>query len=50
MQRLRQPRIAGEMAAVFAGALLLGGQVAGVVEGQQAGGRLGELFRPRPWP
>jgi Kef-type K+ transport system membrane component KefB len=46
MQRLRQPRIAGEMAAVFVGALLLGGQVARVVEGQQAAGRLGELVPP----
>jgi len=46
MQRLRQPRIAGEMAAVFAGALLLGGQVAGMVEGQQAAGRIGELVPP----
>jgi Kef-type K+ transport system membrane component KefB len=46
MQRLRQPRIAGEMAAVFAGALLLGGQIAGVAEGRQAAGRIGELVPP----
>ncbi len=44
MQRLRQPRIAGEMAAVFAATLLLGGQIADVVPGQQAGGRIAELF------
>ncbi|MDQ3723921.1 MAG: cation:proton antiporter, partial [Actinomycetota bacterium] len=44
MQWLRQPRIAGEMAAVFAAGLLLGGQIADVVPGQRAGGRIGELF------
>ncbi len=44
MQRLRQPRIAGEMAAVFAAGLLLGGQIAGVVPGQDAGGRIAALF------
>lgn len=44
MQRLRQPRIAGEMAAVFAAALLLGGQIADVVPGQRAEGRIAELF------
>jgi Kef-type K+ transport system membrane component KefB len=43
-QRLRQPRIAGEMAAVFAAAFLLGGQIADVVPGQQAEGRIAELF------
>jgi len=43
-QRLRQPRIAGEMAAVFVAALLLGGQIAEVVPGQQAGGRIADLF------
>ena len=45
-QRLGQPRIAGEMAAVFAAALLLGGRIAGVVPGQDAGGRIGDLFPP----
>lgn len=44
MQRLGQPRIAGEMLAVFAAGLLLGGQIADVVPGQQAGGRIGDLF------
>jgi Kef-type K+ transport system membrane component KefB len=44
MQSLGQPRIAGEMAAVFAAGLLLGGQIAGVVPGQEAGGRIAELF------
>ena len=43
-QRLRQPRIAGEMAAVFAAGLLLGGQIAGNVAGQQAEGRIAVLF------
>ena len=42
--RLRQPRIAGEMAAVFAAASLLGGQISEVVPGQQAEGRIAELF------
>jgi Kef-type K+ transport system membrane component KefB len=45
-QRLRQPRIAGEMTAVFLAGLLLGGQIADVVPGQQAGGRIGDLFVP----
>ncbi|HTN22375.1 MAG TPA: cation:proton antiporter [Solirubrobacteraceae bacterium] len=44
MQSLGQPRIAGEMTAVFAAGLLLGGQIAGVVPGQQAGGRIADLF------
>ncbi len=44
MHRLRQPRIAGEMAAVFVVGLLLGGQIAGVVPGQQAEGRIADLF------
>jgi len=44
MQSLGQPRIAGEMAAVFAAGLLLGGQIADVVPGQQAGGRIADLF------
>lgn len=44
MQRLRQPRIAGEMAAVFAAGLLLGGQIADVVPGQQAEGRIADVF------
>ena len=44
MQRLRQPRIAGEMAAVFGAVTLLGGQIADVVPGQAAGGRIGALF------
>ena len=43
-QRLGQPRIAGEMAAVFAAGLLLGGQIADVVPGQEAGGRIADLF------
>ena len=43
-QRLRQPRIAGEMAAVFVAVTLLGGQIAGVAAGQEAEGRIGELF------
>lgn len=43
-QRLRQPRIAGEMAAVFLAALLLGGRIAGVVPGQQAEGRIAAVF------
>jgi Kef-type K+ transport system membrane component KefB len=41
---LRQPRIAGEMTAVFAVGLLLGGQNADVAAGQQAGGTAGGLF------
>ena len=45
-QRLRQPRIAGEMTAVFVAALLLGGQIAEVVPGQQASGRVADLFPP----
>ncbi len=44
MQRLRQPRIGGEMAAVFAAGLLLGGQIADVVPGQLAEGRIADLF------
>ena len=44
MERLRQPRIAGEMVAVFAAGSLLGGQIAGVVPGQQAEGRIGDMF------
>ncbi len=44
MHRLRQPRIAGEMAAVFVAGLLLGGQIADVVPGQQAEGRIADLF------
>lgn len=47
MERLRQPRIAGEMAAVFAAMLLLGGQIADVVPGQQADGRIADVF-PEP--
>ncbi len=43
-QLLGQPRIAGEMAAVFAAGLLLGGPIAGVGPGQQAGGRIADLF------
>ncbi len=43
-QRLRQPRITGEMAAVFLAGLLLGGRIADVVPGQQAEGRLAALF------
>lgn len=41
---LGQPRIAGEMAAVFGAALLLGGHIANVVPGQAAGGAIGDLF------
>ncbi len=44
IERLRQPRIAGEMVAVFAAGSLLGGQIAGVVPGQQAEGRIGDMF------
>jgi Kef-type K+ transport system membrane component KefB len=44
MQRLRQPRIVGEAAAVFAAGLLLGGQIADVVPGQQAEGRIADMF------
>ena len=43
-ERLRQPRIAGEMAAVFLAGLLLGGRIAGVVPGQQAEGRIAAVF------
>ena len=43
-QRLRQPRIAGEMAAVFLAGLLLGGRIADIVPGQQAEGRIAALF------
>lgn len=43
-ERLHQPRIAGEMVAVFAAGLLLGGQIAGVVPGQRAEGRIGDMF------
>ncbi len=45
MQSLGQPRIAGEMAAVFAAGLLLGGQIADVVPGQPAGSPI--CFRTR---
>jgi Kef-type K+ transport system membrane component KefB len=44
MQWLRQPGIAGEMAAVFGLGLLLGGQIADVVPGQEAGGTIAMLF------
>ncbi|MGH2918175.1 MAG: cation:proton antiporter [Solirubrobacteraceae bacterium] len=44
VQRLHQPRIAGEMAAVFAAVLLLGGQIADVVPGQEAQGTIADLF------
>lgn len=44
MRWLGQPRIAGEMAAVFGAALLLGGHIADVVPGRAAGGALGDLF------
>lgn len=45
--RLRQPRIAGELVAVvFVGPTLLGGQIAGVVEGAAAAGAVGALFPP----
>ena len=43
-QRLRQPRIAGEMSGVFLAGLLLGGRIADVVPGQQADGRIADLF------
>ncbi len=43
-QRLRQPRIAGEMAAIFLAGLLLGGRIADIVPGQQAEGRMAALF------
>ena len=43
-QRLRQPRIAGEMAAIFLVGLLLGGRIADVVPGQHAEGRIAALF------
>ena len=43
-QRLRQPRIAGEMAAIFLAGLLLGGRIANVMPGQQAEGRFAALF------
>ncbi|MEY2515473.1 MAG: hypothetical protein QOJ89_2831 [bacterium] len=46
MQRLGQPRIAGEMAAVFGAGLLLGGQIADVVPGQQAEGAIAAIFPP----
>lgn len=46
MAWLRHPPIAGEMAAVFAAGLLLGGQVAGAVPGEQPPGRIAELFPP----
>lgn len=46
-QRLGQPRIAGEMSAVFLAGLLLGGRIADVVPGQQADGRIATLF-PEP--
>jgi Kef-type K+ transport system membrane component KefB len=45
-QRLHQPRIAGEMAAIFGAGLLLGGHIADVVPGQRAGGTIAELFPP----
>lgn len=44
MAWLRHPPIAGEMAAVFAAGLLLGGQIADVVPGEQPGGRIAEWF------
>lgn len=44
MQWLHEPRIAGEMVAVFAAGLLLGGQIADVVPGQRAGGTIADLF------
>lgn len=44
MQWLHQPRIAGEMAAVFAAGLLLGGQIADVVPGQPAAGAIADVF------
>lgn len=44
MRWLGQPRIAGEMAAVFGAALLLGGHIANVAPGQAAGGAIGDLF------
>ena len=44
MQRLRQPRITGEMAAVFVAGLLLGGQLPDAVPGQQAEGTIAALF------
>ena len=45
--RFGEPRIAGEMAAVIlVGPTLLGGQVAGVVEGAAASGLVGTLFPP----
>jgi Kef-type K+ transport system membrane component KefB len=47
VQRLGQPRIAGEMSAVFVAGLLLGGHIADVVPGQPADGRLAALF-PEP--
>ena len=43
-RHLGQPRIAGEMTAVFVAGLLLGGQIADVVPGQHADGRIGALF------
>ena len=44
VQRLGQPRIAGEMSAVFLAGLLLGGRIADVVPGQPADGRIAALF------
>jgi Kef-type K+ transport system membrane component KefB len=43
-QRMRQPRIAGEMAAVFAAVSVLGGRIAGVAPGQQAAGAIAAVF------
>lgn len=44
MRWLGQPCVAGEMAAVFAAGFLLGGQIADVVPGQQAEGRIADMF------
>ena len=44
VRRLHQPSIVGEMAAVFGAGLLLGGQIADVVPGQQAEGRIAAIF------
>lgn len=45
--RMRQPRIAGELVAVMAiGPTVLGGQIEGVVDGARASGTVGTLFTP----